>query len=202
MDSIIADEHDFIRKRLEESAASTETLLSVRKRLQAIGPDLRRVYDTNGYTNFLVAYLKREHEKYQLHHGNGPNNHEYDETRPTPTCHCTVASCPIGNGRLPIAIRTANDPERATRQYTHEHTAHPVALHEAREGWHSLCSSLESELSLMKIALAKDVPVETLEDPEALAAEEAEEETDDVDADDGEESDEETGGHDPTTVMA
>lgn len=198
MDAIIKDEHDKIRSRLRAGAKDPEVLLSVKNRLQEIGGELRQVYADNGYTNYLVAYLKREHEKYLLHHGRGPDTHDYDETRPEPTCHCEAMDCPVGRGQLPVSIRTADNLERAIRQYTHEHTANPVALHEARDAWSEKCARLESELATMNIALAQNVTLEDLES--GVAFEHDDEETDEADDADAEADESETTAHDPTEV--
>lgn len=196
MDAIIESEHKKVRERLRAGAKDPEVLLSVKNRLQEIGGELREVYAENGYTNFLVTYLSKEHEKYQLHQGRGPETHDYSETRPQPTCHCGAMECPIGRGQLPVRIRTADNLDRAIRQYTHEHTAYPAALHEAREAWGDKCARLESELASMNIALATNVTLEQLESDDPI------DESDDAGTDEPDTGEDvtETTGHDPATT--
>lgn len=201
MDQIIESEHKKVRNRLRAGAKDPEVLLSVKDRLQDIGGDLRKVYADDGYINFLVTYLKEEHEKYQLHQGHGPENHDYDELRSKPTCNCSASECPISRGRLAVSIRTADDPEQAIRDYTHEHTGYPVALHEAREAWGDLCARLESELAAMNIALATNTPMEQLDDVDAIA-DDGSADTTDAEDDQADDDAEETTGHDPTAVKA
>lgn len=202
MDQIIKSEHQKVRNRLRAGAKDPAVLLSVKDRLQDIGGDLRQVYADDGYTNFLVTYLKEEHEKYQIHKGNGPEAHDYDDLRSKPTCNCSAGECPIGQGRLSVSIRTADDTEQAIRDYTHDHTANPVALHEAREAWGELCARLESELAAMNIALATNTPMEQLDDVDALRDDGDEESDAEAETDDADGSSDETTGHDPTTVKA
>jgi len=197
MDEIIEREHEKVRNRLRAGAKDRDVLVSVSDRLKEIGGDLRQVYAGDGYTNFLVTFLKEEHEKYQIHKGYGPDEHDYDELRSEPTCHCGQGSCPVGNGKLPVTIRTADDLDAAIREYTHDHTANPVALHEARSAWGDKCAELESELLAMNLALSTNTPLDRLDEP----APDADDAADDDPADEsGEDADQR--GHDPTAVQA
>lgn len=77
-----------------------------------------------GYLDFLVTHVGREFERCRT---SDLDRVPYDERRTTSLCTCNDR-CALTQGRIPGAIRSREDIERAIRFFKREHAGDPLVL--------------------------------------------------------------------------
>lgn len=128
-----------IHGRMAGTGISPEVKIWADRQLEAIQSDLDQIQrGTDGYHDFLAAFVSREHER--LSH-DADDDHPYESLRTEPLCTCRDFGCPLKKGTLPSAVRDADDLDAAIREFVLEHSGDPLVLdHEdeppgARQAW-------------------------------------------------------------------
>jgi len=94
--------------------------------LDAVQADLDLVTrGREGYEDFLLTFIAREEDRYGA---DTVDDTHHDSVRDVPLCTCDDLGCELKHGRLPLAVRDADDLGRGIREFKQEHNGDPLVL--------------------------------------------------------------------------
>lgn len=90
------------------------------------------IHGDTGYEDFLLTYVQREVDRYDVDADDLPDG---VEPREKPLCTCADVGCHLKRGQLPQRIRSAQRLEQGLLRSRQEHPGEPVVLSDALDEW-------------------------------------------------------------------
>jgi len=131
--------YERIQNRFAATSIESELKEWASDHLDAVQADLDLVTrGREGYEDFLLTFIAREEDRYGA---DTVDDTHHDSVRDVPLCTCDDLGCELKHGRLPLAVRDADDLGRGIREFKQGHNGDPLVLDHggdprgARQAW-------------------------------------------------------------------